>query len=555
MKVYSALTPWFVVAFLLINFSLPVDQNSLDNFYQRGQEQLEKGEWKKALNIWLKAKTGFEVEKEADPRIGFSFIDVVTKYSDQKYYEVADEMYFWGLKQVDIAKYYPVLRQELDRLIPLMDQDKAMHLQSLLDQKSPKFATELKGFWIMQDPYPTSSYNERLVEHWERIQYARNHYTKRSNTVYGTDDRGTIYIKYGHPLEIVNKTINPAQYADASGESVGIANKFKAEIWYYSNLKDGARVPFVFGEFDDESFGLQYNLSVSQISKTDNSHSNIPKYQTRTKSDFEHFGLDRQILRFLDTNFNTTYMVASEASNFQPLISYANRQNDADQSNEIFQLNTLYSYNQSWNLETNQSHLMPLNKNGHFGQAIYYIGEEVLPNRIFFASQYLDKSPDPSRVRLHDVLNTYIIASTGLQEMQFPRPLKLAENEALLSDILLANPQNKNEQLRIPFAPNLSRTFPRQEGMMVYFEVYNIPIEKDFQVQYTIEGIDENGNKNKVRDEILNYKSKSLLSPHWFKLPLKEFKGYTSYYLALTVKKNEISTQAQRSVTFKVVAN
>jgi len=58
---------------------------------------------------------------------------------------------------------------------------------------------------------PGSMYNERLLEHWERIAYARKNYS--SDSPGGIDDRGRIYIRYGEPGKISKGrlTLSPAE--------------------------------------------------------------------------------------------------------------------------------------------------------------------------------------------------------------------------------------------------------------------------------------------------------------------------------------------------------
>jgi GWxTD domain-containing protein len=653
------------VVFLLVN--LPPVQNFNLDFYERGQAALEKGEWKNALNIWLKAKTGFGIDYEADPRIGFAFIDVVTGQNAPEYYEIADEMYFWGLREVDVKKYRDDLQKELDRLKPILIKKEGERLQKLLDQRSDSFSAALAEFWIKQNPYPASSYNGRLLEHWERIQYARESYTLLSNTPYGTDDRGLIYVRYGEPSEIKKRSVSINRVVDpVSGTDIDLANNvsFKAEIWYYRDLS-GKSTSYVFGwpgnggpfglqpgilslvpvagnriasyydeqkmiskvfdqnvgnvaqgsglEADDKTFVLPghtsisrdgaelmlkyaaleeigaidpfyhglYNLMTRDIIKADytasdekftqTARSNLKLYDskelssallrdrenppdlTETISEIEHFEVDWQLLRFMDSKFNTIYMMASASSDFQPLIAYATKQQDTYQANEIFQLNTLYEYDKNWNLNREQPHLLPLNSSGHFGTAIYYFGDEAAENNILFSAQYLDKKPNPKENRLHKTLNTFIIASTGMHELKFPDPLELKDKESVqLSDILLADPQPENKKLRVPFVPKLGHSFAIGDTMLVYFEVYNLPEGKDYQIEYMIEGLDKKQRPQKIgRSIILNYTSDAIVSPNWFEVPLSDLKAHDSHRLSLHLKMDG-RQWLSRSVEFNV---
>jgi GWxTD domain-containing protein len=116
------------------------------------------------------------------------------------------------------------------------------------------------------DPLFTTPVNERLLEHWERINYARKHFTKNETTVYGTDDRGLIYVKYGNPDAILKKTViyhktrNPV-----SGIAMSIrphmALIVKLELWTYhfNNRKQPSY--YLFGRDNNSGrFELQKSL-------------------------------------------------------------------------------------------------------------------------------------------------------------------------------------------------------------------------------------------------------------------------------------------------------
>lgn len=52
------------------------------------------------------------------------------------------------------------------------------------------------SFWNSRDSNPATLENERLVEHYKRVMYARIHF---SNTQFPYDRRGEIYVRYGEP--------------------------------------------------------------------------------------------------------------------------------------------------------------------------------------------------------------------------------------------------------------------------------------------------------------------------------------------------------------------
>jgi len=101
----------------------------------------------------------------------------------------------------------------------------------------------LKRFWLSRDPDLTTEVNERLVEHYRRINYARAHF--RSKDPIGFDDRGLIYVKYGEPDERFISAVSLSQASKGN------------ESWVYRNLsKDGSLT------FDFVERGTAYRLAM-----------------------------------------------------------------------------------------------------------------------------------------------------------------------------------------------------------------------------------------------------------------------------------------------------
>jgi GWxTD domain-containing protein len=66
----------------------------------------------------------------------------------------------------------------------------------------------LKRFWQILDFTPATFVNERLIEHYTRLVYARQHFSWID--MRGYDDRGEIYIRYGPPDDRVENVIESA---------------------------------------------------------------------------------------------------------------------------------------------------------------------------------------------------------------------------------------------------------------------------------------------------------------------------------------------------------
>jgi GWxTD domain-containing protein len=112
-----------------------------------------------------------------------------------------------------------------------------------LDQWKNLQATEdkvafLKRFWLGRDLTPATVTNERLVEHYTRLLYARKWYSYQD--LRGYDDRGMIYIQYGPPDNHVEDVLASLTYPVSS--------------WVY--FRFGRSVNF---DFIDKGYGYRLN--------------------------------------------------------------------------------------------------------------------------------------------------------------------------------------------------------------------------------------------------------------------------------------------------------
>lgn len=57
----------------------------------------------------------------------------------------------------------------------------------------------LRRFWARTDPSPLTAVNERLIEHYRRVAYARIHF---GQVRFPWDDRGDVYVRFGAPDHI-----------------------------------------------------------------------------------------------------------------------------------------------------------------------------------------------------------------------------------------------------------------------------------------------------------------------------------------------------------------
>src|SRR6056297_1770209 len=184
----------FVFIILPVQIIAGSPLNNIEDYYKKGLNEQEQGNYEKALEIWAEAKENL---REPDFRISHAYIELVAKENLKDYYTTASDIYFWGLSgKLDVYEKEALL-SELAYLRPLLERKKYRELEGLVEDADSKVLKELSNYCNYLDPTPLTDYNERLIEHWQRIIYARNHFLKTNGEE--LDDRADVYIKYGKP--------------------------------------------------------------------------------------------------------------------------------------------------------------------------------------------------------------------------------------------------------------------------------------------------------------------------------------------------------------------
>lgn len=259
-----------------IFFSLSASQSDpRGNFYERGVELKNQGQYEAALGIWSNAK---DTLAEPSYKIGRAYIELVADQQMKEYYKQASEMYMWGLTSTNVDSSKEVLIKDIEISNSLFSFKRYKELKDKAEASDPSVYEDLYKFWKRNDPTPLTPYNERLLEHWERVVYAWEHF-KRPNRD-EMDDRGELYIRYGEPdftrtgqLNFNSGTVNflldqrmsgrldPFEGDDAFYREAMKTMQFNLEnrirtlhqypnykIWIYENLDDKPdHAVFIFG--------------------------------------------------------------------------------------------------------------------------------------------------------------------------------------------------------------------------------------------------------------------------------------------------------------------
>lgn len=136
------------------------------DYYRIGMEAAEQGKPELALKIWLQGKIVLE---EPDPRIGFAFLDLVAEHSMAAQYETACYMYQWSFSGTGLPGDYVGFKQEIMRLKPIAGVDTYKKWTNMLERDDPSLFDDIRQFWQIMDPTPTTGYNERLIEYRRKM--------------------------------------------------------------------------------------------------------------------------------------------------------------------------------------------------------------------------------------------------------------------------------------------------------------------------------------------------------------------------------------------------
>ncbi|UCC78938.1 MAG: GWxTD domain-containing protein [Candidatus Zixiibacteriota bacterium] len=108
-----------------------------------------------------------------------------------------------------------------------------------------------KEFWEARDTNPATIVNEYQMEHYRRLKYAEEHFSRHAGIIPGwKSDQGRVYILYGEPTDIER---NMSSIETRSWEK-----------WWYHGIEGG--VYFIFVDYEDtDSYELIHSNKQNEI--------------------------------------------------------------------------------------------------------------------------------------------------------------------------------------------------------------------------------------------------------------------------------------------------
>jgi len=226
-----------ILLFVLLLFTgllgTALSQNlTASDYLAKSSSQEESGEINDALHTLFDARATLD---KPNLEIAIEYIRIVTQHTKNDYYKMAYAMYRWGMSSDDVEANRHALTSEIKRLIPIAPDSVYADWRRMVNDRNPAVYKSIIAFWDSINFLPSPNYNARLLEHWERISYARKHYNTQSKAPYGTDIRGEFYVKYGEPAKTgtMEVEISPEEIQSVLSKMNVFYYNYSSTIDYY----------------------------------------------------------------------------------------------------------------------------------------------------------------------------------------------------------------------------------------------------------------------------------------------------------------------------------
>jgi len=199
-----------------------------DVLYQLGYCYQQLGNYRQAVKTFKRIKHLMADYSRASIRLA----EVYYELGD---YRSATDSYFEGIEMLENQEMLDYLFDEQQVILSPFE------LNQFKTATYPGKKKLFKKFWKQRDPDPSTPENERLMEHFRRVRFARANFHFTAPPYY--DDRGKIYIKYGAPDDRYNSPVGTLPAKDNESwtyESTekGLVFDFVAEGGYFRLVED-----------------------------------------------------------------------------------------------------------------------------------------------------------------------------------------------------------------------------------------------------------------------------------------------------------------------------
>jgi GWxTD domain-containing protein len=367
-------------------------------------------------------------------------------FDDKRFDEAASD-FLLGIERMDDE----IRREYVDLFSLLTYNERFLYKQSHVDKR----ATIERGYWIDVDPDPTTSINERRLEHVYRVFIADLYYSRyRPPTRGWKTERGATVVKFGWPWHI-QSTLAGSQFDG------------RREEWHYIHNNRLRRFVFV-----DEYLNGNLRIPIEADSMVV-----VLRYSPR-KSDYKPEAVaipgTMDVTAFKDDEFSSTFYVSAavNAAALQEVVDLAKVNH--------FRFRGVF-FDENWNVDKRfEDELWTSQVDAaRVGQTVtYYLNRPIsLPFDSYRIACAFEDEYSLARTLLKGGGNSIRFAEPGLT----------------VSDVMLQKDKDRTagsiERNGHRLYPNPSRVYSDGQRLVVYFEIYNLRMTRrrtDFDVTFHI---------------------------------------------------------------------
>lgn len=229
--------------------------------YRLGRMYENEGKVQQALEVWRRGLDSPVVPDSMKVPIADAFLRALDEEKVNKHEKTASRAY-----QLILAQAGSDLRSPVDSLVKLHVAQLTPILSANAKQSVVRGSTDgssemgvlnsdageqLRRWWRRHDPLPATETNERMTKHLRRVVYARRHFACENDSCRPAawDDRGTVYVRFGSPVDRESITYNDMdlnQDVFRFGVPVSASDFPENEVWRYPHIDDSGH--YIFAE-------------------------------------------------------------------------------------------------------------------------------------------------------------------------------------------------------------------------------------------------------------------------------------------------------------------
>ena len=379
---------------------------------------------------------------------------------------------------------FKLAQQEYEQAIKLMQPDERQLFHSIDLIISPEQKTEFDNaslrkqkkmahtFWQAKDPFLMTEFNERKLEHYNRIAYANLRYSRPEKNIEGWQtDQGKVYIRFGKP-ETLYRTRPGIDVTASSGFSSAVGSFFiSKESWIYPNFQ------FI---FEDRFLTTKYEFAWGSRPETD--YRSVYEQMIKDTPDYYQYIPEEKKLEiaadftnFKAKNDNTVMDVGFSvpADSIDLLLHNNKRQANVRQG--------VFLVDEEWGKNYNS-----INEYNWTEELITEVGTE---------KYFIDRNSltvEPGHYNL--VIEVHDLESNKRNSLRKTVDVtSFNTNELQLSDILLAfniecdSGATNFARENLIILPNPLKKFPVASPISIYYEIYNLSQDSNGFTSFRIE--------------------------------------------------------------------